>query len=305
MTRAELIAETRAAVRDLLAPYAWSDDRLVRWLSEAQDKFCVLTGFWSDSTTFTITTVAGQQTYQIPDRINSVRSIYIGTRRLIELVGAVIDTDDFEVSNTQSPIHYRIDLDAGVITIVEPVVAGEVMNLRVHRNSLVPLSRKTSTITLSGTFLVGDVITATINGIVFSHATTIVDANLSGVATALAGLINADKRFVAQVSGQVVSIATTTTASTTTTAVVVSTNMFATAADAYTAEPEIPSQFHSALVEYAAAKAFRDHDADRQDPVKAADNLSAFMNYVAEGREAYRRITGEYSDVIPNPLYVV
>ena len=39
MTRAELLEETRHVVGDTLPPYAWSDTRLMMWLSEGQDTF--------------------------------------------------------------------------------------------------------------------------------------------------------------------------------------------------------------------------------------------------------------------------
>lgn len=70
-------------------------------------------------------------------------------------------------------------------------------------------------------------------------------------------------------------------------------------------QPEIPARFHLALVEYAAYKAFGDHDRELQDPVKAADHLSNFRWYIKEGRRAHRRLTGEYADIVPNSLYVV
>lgn len=72
-----------------------------------------------------------------------------------------------------------------------------------------------------------------------------------------------------------------------------------------TAEPEIPEQFHLALVEYAAYRAFSNHDKELQDPIKARDHFANFRAYVKDGSRAYRRITGEYTDIAPNPLYVV
>lgn len=71
------------------------------------------------------------------------------------------------------------------------------------------------------------------------------------------------------------------------------------------AELEIPEEFHLAPVEYAAHKAFGDHDRELQDPVKANDHLLNFKRYVKEGQRAYRRLTGEYTDVVLNQLYVV
>ena len=72
-----------------------------------------------------------------------------------------------------------------------------------------------------------------------------------------------------------------------------------------TAEPEVPEEFHLALVEYAAYKAFGNHDKELQDPIKAREHYENFRQYVKDGSRAYRRITGEYTDVAPSPLYVV
>lgn len=219
MTRAELLKETREVVRDLLVPQAWSDARLLMWLSEGQDKFCTKTGFWSDKTTYKITLVAGQQDYAIPERVIAVRSIWDGNRQLIDAAGLTFSDADFQDTSPQHPVHYRTDLETGLITFFEPVIADIILDLRVHRKSKTALNHSTQ--------------------------------------------------------------------------------------GAYDAEPEIPEDFHLALVDYAAAKAFMDHDRELQDPVKSADHKRNFNQYVREGSLAYRRITGEYSDVIPNPNYVV
>ncbi len=55
------------------------------------------------------------------------------------------------------------------------------------------------------------------------------------------------------------------------------------------ADPEIPSRFRRACIEWAAYKAFMHHDMEAQDPVKASDHLAAFKAYVADGKLALRR----------------
>lgn len=219
MTRAELLAELRSVVVDTAAPYAWSDARLLSWLSEGQDKFCALTGFWSDKTSYTITTILNQLDYPIPSRIISVRAVYDGTRKLYDGAGMTFSEADFADVTAQSPQHYRTDAETGVLTLFEPPTAGIVLSLRVHRKSKKALNNKT-------------------NG-------------------------------------------------------------------SYDTDPEVMDEFQLGLVEYAAGKAFGDHDRELQDPVKAADHMSYFKSYVHDGKKAYRRLTGEYSDVIPSPLYVV
>lgn len=214
MTKTELITELRSVVDDTRAPYAWSNLRLALWLAEGQDKFCAKTGFWSDKTTYSITTATDQQDYAIDPRIISIRSIWDGTRQLIDGEGLTFSDMDFADASPQRPTHYRTDLETGLITILEPVIADIVLSLRVHRKSKVALNAS--------------------NG-----------------------------------------------------------------------APEIPEEFQLALVEYAAYKAFGDHDRELQDPVKAGDHLNNFKAYCKDGARAYRRLTGEYIDVVPNQLYVV
>jgi len=55
------------------------------------------------------------------------------------------------------------------------------------------------------------------------------------------------------------------------------------------AEPEIPSRFHPACIEWAAYKAFNHHDTETQDPVKASDHLASFHVYVEDVKAALRR----------------
>ena len=233
MTRTELLAELRGVIDDTKAPYAWSDTRLILWLSEGQDKFCEQTGYWLDRTTYSITTILNQADYTLSDRIISVRSVWDGVNPLLDVSGggvAVGSPRDFFGETYQGayyasgeypagtlpsrPYRFRTDLETGVISFLEPPLAGIVLKMRVHRRSKVALS-------------------------------------------------------------------------------------------AALGQPEVPEQFQLALAEYAAFKAFGDHDREMQDPVKAGDHLKNFKAYVKDGARAYRRITGEYSDVVSNPLYVV
>ena len=233
MLRDELLAELRSVVDDTIRPYGWSDIRLAYWLSEGQDKFCEQSGFWSDRATYTITTVLNQADYTVPERVVAVRSVWDGVNRLLDLSGAIntlanhrdffgenysgssYASGEFPAGTLPSrPYRYRTDLETGILSLLEPPLAGIVLKLRVHRRSKIRFS----------------------------------------------------------VEG---------------------------------AELEIPEEFHYAPVEYAAAKAFGDHDRELQDPVKANDHLLNFKRYVKEGQRAYRRLTGEYIDVVPNQLYVV
>jgi len=68
-------------------------------------------------------------------------------------------------------------------------------------------------------------------------------------------------------------------------------------------EPEIPGRFRRACIEWAAYKAFMHHDAEAQDPVKAADHLAAYRSYTADGVRALRRAHGLETFVSTDPAY--
>ena len=308
MTRAELLEETRQVVGDTLSPYAWSDSRLVAWLSEGQDTFCRLTGFWQDSSTYTLTTVLDQTDYTLPGQIISVKSVWDGNRQLIDGIGKTFSETDFSDSTAQRPLHYRMGKETGKLTLFEPPTAGVVLTLRVHRKSLSPLTRKSSTITLGGTFHAGDTLLVTINSNLFSYTVQAGDINLAGAATSLGAFIAADTAFSVVVSGQSVSIASADAAvSTYTTAQVTGggATIGVTVSNSYSSDPEIPEEMHNALIEYAAYKAYGDHDRELQDPIKARDHYANFMFYVKRGLSMHRALTGDYPNVLPDPLYVV
>ena len=71
------------------------------------------------------------------------------------------------------------------------------------------------------------------------------------------------------------------------------------------AEPEIPSRFHMAPIEWAAYRALMHHDEETQDPVKARDHLDAFTRiYVPDGRRAFDRLHNVEVRASVNPAYV-
>lgn len=69
------------------------------------------------------------------------------------------------------------------------------------------------------------------------------------------------------------------------------------------AEPEIPSRFHRACIEWAAHKAYGDHDAEKSDPIKANRHLAEFNDYVKKGKHAMRRTHGMEVRVGTAPAY--
>lgn len=308
MTRAELLEETRHVVGDTLPPYAWSDTRLMMWLSEGQDFFCRLTGYWQDQTSYSITTVLDQKSYTLPDRVVSIKSVWDGDRQLIDGSGKTFSDSDFSDVTAQRPLHYRLSKDTGKLTLFEPPLAGITLALRVHRRSLSPLTRKSSTVTLGGTFHAGDTVVVVVNGTVFSYTAQVADASLSGVAAALEAVIAADTTFTTNVSGQTISIESADAALSTFATASVSgagATIGVTVSNSYSADPEIPDELHNALIEYAAHKAFGEHDRELQDHIKARDHYANFMLYVKRGMSMHRALTGDYPDVVPNTLYVI
>ena len=216
MLRADLLTELRYVIDDRVKPYYWTDARLVQWLSEGQDKFCEQTGFWTDRSSYSITTVEGQTDYPIPsDRIVEVLSVWDGWRRLevFRDRDRPYHGEEFVTATPNAPEFYQVDGETGVISLYAPPIAGVVLTLRVKRLSKV-------------------------------------------------------------------SFATDDT------------------------ELEIPEQFHLATVEYAASKAFGDHDRELQDPVKAADHALNFKRYRVDGERQWRRISGEKTGVAPSLAYV-
>lgn len=67
--------------------------------------------------------------------------------------------------------------------------------------------------------------------------------------------------------------------------------------------PEIPTRFHRACVEWAAFKALNNHDAEAQDPIKAAEHLGFYRTYVKDGKRAFNRLHGQTIDAEPSLAY--
>lgn len=301
-----------AELREVLNAYgstiaSWSDARLLGYLSEGQDKFCEETGYFIDKTNYSITLVAGTRIYSIPDRIIQILEVWDGTRKLDkELTGEVFDG----TIAAGDPAKWATDQETGDIEFDREPTAdedGDSFVLRVWRYSRYPLNRMTSTITLAGSLHAGDVITATVNDVAYAYTVLGTEGTLTAVATALAAVIDAAATLVSTASGQVVSISAADLSVSTVTTVAVSgagATVTATAADTYSASPEIPSRFHRACIEWAAYKALNHHDAETQDPVKAKDHKDAFYDeYVADGITFFRRYHNIETRVGCDPAY--
>jgi len=300
-----------AELRDVLNAYgstfaAWSDARLIGYLAEGQDKFCEETGWFIDKTNFTVTLATGTRIYDIPDRVIQILEIWDGTRRLEKLLtGEVFE----ETIAAGDPAKWSTDQETGSLEFDREPSSdedGDSFTLRVWRHSRSPLNRTSSTITLAGSLHAGDVITATVNDVAYSYAVLGTEGTLTAVATALAAVIHAATALTASASGQVVSISAADLSVSTVTTVAVSgagALVTATAADAYSASPEIPSRFHRACIEWAAYKALNHHDMDYQDKGKAGDHLGAFKMYINDGHAFFRKYHNIETRVGTDPAY--
>lgn len=315
MTLLQLLAELRLVVDDTVSgDYAWSDATLSGYLAEGQDKFCEDTGYFRDSTNYTVTLQTGVATYDLSDRFIQLIQVWDGYRRLGKIVAdgpAAFDDwpTTFDTSATGLPAYWRTDKSTGVLELYPaPTVYynGRVLTLQAWRYSRYPLDRMSSTITLAGTLHAGDVIAATINGTVYSYTALGSEGSLSAVATALAAVIDASATLVASASGQVISVSALSTEDSTSATVAVSgagATITAAAVDYYSASSELPGRLQRACIEWAAAKARNHKDMDTYDSVKAMEHESNFQKYVSDGIRQFRRLHNEETRVGTDPAY--
>ena len=150
MDRATMLSELTDVLNDSPTNGVWSQSQLLRYLSEGQDKFCEETGFFRDSSTFTITLVSGTSSYDIPDRIIQIIDVVYGTKLLTKIAtganhAAPDYTTEFDFSQTVPgmPTHWQTELTTGKIDLYPTPgddQAGEVLTLRVWRYSLYDLA---------------------------------------------------------------------------------------------------------------------------------------------------------------------
>jgi len=144
MTRAEMLTELRVLLRDTVAPYKWSDDTLLIYTSEGQDSFCEETGFFIDKSTYTVTTTAGEQNYDLDPRIIKVLEVWDGARRLRQFTENDRPISVALAATNTIPSNWQTDAELGKLTFYEPPVAGAVLTLRVWRYAAQELTHKTA-----------------------------------------------------------------------------------------------------------------------------------------------------------------
>lgn len=144
MLRIELLTELRFVIDDTVAPYAWSDLRLTRWLADGEDKFCEQTGYFTDSTTYTLTTQGGVTQYALPsDRIIEVLEVWDGAHKLRQFTQ--LDRSQYYNATPlpwKHPNAWQVDQQTNYLTLLEPPLDGLVLTLRVHRRAAQRLDHK-------------------------------------------------------------------------------------------------------------------------------------------------------------------
>lgn len=155
MTRAELLAELKAVLRETTYDAAWGDTRLIRYLSEGQDKFCKKTGFFVDKTNYTLTLATNTASYALPARAIQVLNVWDGSRRLgkfEERDRAPFLGDTWDPGYTDTavglPGAWQADATTGYITLYPTPPAafnGRVLTLHLWRYSRYALTNDNTT----------------------------------------------------------------------------------------------------------------------------------------------------------------
>jgi hypothetical protein len=144
MTRDQLLAELRDVLDDKLSPYQWSDQRLIGYLSEGQDKFCEDTGFFQDTVSYPLTLVSGTKSYALSPRIYQVLEVWNGTRKLSQFNQRQRDNSSFEFPlvpplSSGPPYLWQTDEQTGQINFEPPPSEAGTLTLRVWRYAITAL----------------------------------------------------------------------------------------------------------------------------------------------------------------------
>jgi hypothetical protein len=153
MTRTEILAELRAKLADSVAPYFWSDDRLMLFLALGQTQFCRDTGYFRDSTNYPLVTEAGQASYAIPAEVIEIFSIWNGQAPLRKILRPGLnypidsanfsDYVNFNGLASGTPFAWSSGEDTGKLTLTPAPNAVYILNMKVWRAARVPFNRRT------------------------------------------------------------------------------------------------------------------------------------------------------------------
>lgn len=137
MTVTELLQELRYVLDDVAGPpFGWSDQRLLRMMADGEDRFCELTGYFTDFTSYSVTTQAGVTSYALPsDRIIEVREVWDGAHRLKQFTQHDRPLYRSPDPNFKRPNAWQVDQQTSRLDLWEPPLDGIVLSLRVHRRA--------------------------------------------------------------------------------------------------------------------------------------------------------------------------
>lgn len=143
-----MLTELRRVINDDTSYPEWPEDTLISFLAEGQDKFCEDTGYFRDSSSFSITLDAGVAVYDVPDRIIEILSIWNGHKKLTK-IDTGTDFEDQEIDwsiTTGIPTQWKLDDDTGSI-VFYPTPSTDadnvVLTIKAWRYSLVDLAAST------------------------------------------------------------------------------------------------------------------------------------------------------------------
>ena len=134
MTTSEMLTELREVLADDLPTYGFSPARVLAYLNEGQEKFCEDTGFFTDTSTFTVLTEVGVVSYPLDARIIRVEDVYIGARQLRKLVGSR------PPATASEPMCWRTNKATGVLTVWPAPETAVAMQLWAWRYPLADIS---------------------------------------------------------------------------------------------------------------------------------------------------------------------
>lgn len=121
MTWLDLLGILRGEVEDTVEPYAWSNNTLLGYLAEGQDKFCEYTGFLRDAT-MTIELVTGVASYALPAIIIELLEVRNSSNQLLRR--APVEEVWTPTTVNGQPSAWRTDFNSGEVTFDCPAEIG-------------------------------------------------------------------------------------------------------------------------------------------------------------------------------------
>ncbi len=150
MTRDEMLTQLKETINCAVSGGAWSDDLLLSYLAEGQDKFCEDTGFFIDATNYELDLTTTETQYALDADIIKVLSVWSGNSRLPETDMEGLDpyqepsfVTTVPTASSQLPV-WQVDYETGYLTLRTAPIEDMTVKLRVWRYARNRLNNKTS-----------------------------------------------------------------------------------------------------------------------------------------------------------------